>query len=140
MLFRKPGWALPNGHVVRSHMEASLCDELVAAHAGHLHGTPESFSFEVTIGPRRHSLFVPSIVLADMRSAGRHIIVEPIDSLQPGGGVRRLVGFRQGHLADYFVIVVARRVLHRRVPEAAYDLLVPLEDFHPLEEFLRGLR
>jgi hypothetical protein len=139
-LFRKPGWTLPNGHIVRSHMEASLCDTLTAARAPHLHGTPESFSFEVSIGPRRRSLYVPSIILTTLHSAERQIVVEPIDSAKPGGGARRLVGFRQAHLADYFVVLVARRVLHHQLPEAAYDLLVPLEDFQSLQEFLRGLR
>ena len=140
MLYHKPGWALPNGHVVRSHMEASLCGGLVGAEVPHQHGAPETLSFQVTIGPRRHALFVPSILLSDVRSAGRQILIEPIDSVQPGGGARRLAGFRQAHVADYFVVVVARRALHRQLPLAAYDLLLPLEDFRPLEDFLRGLK
>jgi hypothetical protein len=140
MPFHQPGWALPNGHTVRSHMEASLCGDLTAAEALHLHGTPETHSFEVVIAPRRRSLFVPRIVLTEVRSAGRQIIVEPIDSISPGGGVRRLAGFRQAHRADYFVIVVARRALHHQLPETAYDLLVPLEDFRPLDDFVRSLK
>lgn len=140
MLFHKPGWALANGHVVRSHMEASLCGQLVAVEVPHLHGTPESISFQVAIGPHRHSLYVPSIVLTDVRTAGRQVVIEPIDSARPGGGVRRLAGFRQAHLADYFVVVVARRALQHRLPEAAYDLLVPLDDFRPLEDFVNSLK
>lgn len=139
-MFHQPGWALPNGHIVRSHMEASVCGHLTAAEVPHVHGTPESFSFEVVIGPRRHSLYVPSIVLTEARTAGRQIIIEPVDSANPGGGVRRLTGFRQTHLTDYFVVVVARRVLHHQLPETAYDLLVPLEDFRPLEEFVDSLQ
>ena len=138
-MFHQPGWALPNGHIVRSHVEASLCGDLTAADVPHLHGTPETHSFEVAIGPRRHSLFVPSIILAEARHAGRQVIIEPIDSANPGGGVRRLTGFRQAHTADYFVVVVARRALHHQVPDTAYDLIVPLEDFRPLEDFIRGL-
>src|SRR5260221_7385478 len=110
-------------------MEASLCTDLVAAEVPHEHGTPETYSFEVPIGPRRRSLYVPSIVLTDVATGGRQIIVEPIDSAQPGGGVRRLTGFRQAHQAGYFVIIVARRALHHQLPAGAYDLLIPLEDF-----------
>ncbi len=139
-MFHQPGWALPNGHIVRSHMEASLCGDLTAAEVPHLHGTPETHSFEVAIGPRRRSLYVPRIILAEARTAGRQIIIEPVDSASPGGGVRRLAGFRQAHLADYFVVVVARRALHHQLPDAAYDLLVPLEDFRPLEEFVNNLK
>jgi hypothetical protein len=138
-VFHQPGWSLPNGHVVRSHMEAKLCGDLTAAEVPHLHGTPETISFEVAIGPRRRSLYVPSIVLTEARMAGRQVIVEPIDSANPGGGARRLAGFRKAHLAGYFVVVVARRALHHQLPEAAYDLLLPLEDFRPLEDFVRGL-
>ncbi len=140
MLYHKPGWSLPNGHVVRSHMEASLCADLVAAEVMHQHGAPETLSFQVTIGPGRHSLYVPSILLTEARSAGRQIIIEAIDSTQPGGGARRLAGFRQAHLVDYFVVVVARRALHRQLPESAYDQLFPLDDFRPLENFLLSLK
>ena len=139
MLFQQPGWTLPNGHRVRSHMEASLCGDLTAAEVAHRHGTPETQSFEVTVAPRRHALYIPRILLTEVRAAGRQIIVEPIDSVSPGGGARRLVGFRQAHLVDYFVIVVARRVLHHQLPAAAYDLLIPLEDFRPLDDFLHRL-
>ena len=138
-LFRKPGWTEPNGHIVRSRMEASLCAHLSAAGYDHLHGTPEVLSFNVTIAPRRHALYVPSIVLSDLKSEGRLIVVEPIDSVRPGGGVRRLHGFRQAHMHDYFVALVARRTLHSHIPESAYDMLVPLDNFTPLDEFLRFL-
>jgi len=140
VLYHKPGRMLPNGHIVRSQMEASLCSDLMIADVPHQHGTPETHSFEVAIGPRRRSLYVPSIILTDVRSAGREIIIEPIDSAQPGGGVRRLTGFRQAHQTGYFVIVIARRALHHQLPESAYDLLIPLEDFRPLEDFLQSLR
>jgi hypothetical protein len=138
-LFRKPGWLQPNGHLVRSHMEASLCDHLSSMSEPHLHGTPETHSFEVTIAPRRHALYVPSIILTDSRKGSRTVFIEPIDSPHPGGGLRRLVGFRQAHFTDYFLVVVARRVLHHQLEEDAYDLIVPLEDFQPLDDFLRAL-
>jgi hypothetical protein len=138
-LYRKPGWIQPNGHIVRSHMEASLCEHLSSMAEPHLHGTPETHSFEVTIAPRRHALYVPSIVLTESQKDRRTVVIEPVDSPQPGGGLRRLVGFRKGHLTDYFVIVVARRVLHPRLEDGAYDLFIPLEDFQPLDDFLRAL-
>lgn len=137
--YRQPGWTRPNGHVVRSHMEASLCDHLTGLTAPHLHGTPETHSFEVTIAPRRHALYVPSIVLTEARKDQRVVLIEPIDSPRPGGGLRRLVGFRRAYRTDYFLIVVARRVLHHQLEEDAFDLFVPLEDFLPLDVFLRGL-
>ena len=131
--FRQPGWKQPNGHVVRSHMEAALCDYLSAAVEPHVHG---SLKFDVPIGPSRQALFVPSIVLTHSKRAQRTILIEPIDSARPGGGVRRLRGFRQEHGGTHFLIVIARRALHHQIPPDAYDLLLPLEDFKPLDDFL----
>lgn len=137
--FHQPGWALPNGHVVRSHMEAAVCDYLSAALEPHVHGDFETLNFTVPIGPRRQALFIPSIALTHTRQAHRTILIEPIDSVRPGGGLRRLQGFQRRHSQAYFLIVVARRVLHHAIPEDAYHLLLPLEDFiSPLDEFLRA--
>lgn len=138
-MYRQPGWPLSNGHVVRSHMEASLCQYLTGAKEEHVHATPEALSFSVVIAPKRHALYVPSIVLTQTRSDKRTIIIEPVDSARPGGGVRRLQGFRKAHHADYFLIVVARRALRPHIPDDAYDLFVPLEDFLPLDNFLTAL-
>jgi hypothetical protein len=118
-------------------MEASLCDYLSAAVEPHVHGMPETHSFEVVLGPRRRALYVPSIILTHTAKDGETILIEPIDSDRPGGGIRRLQAFRMAHHSNYFLIVVARRVLHRKLPADAYDLLVPLEDFEPLDDFLR---
>lgn len=138
-MYRQPGWSLPNGHIVRSQMEASLCRHLAGAPVAHRHGQPETDSFNVTIAPQRHALFVPSVLLAAPPSAPRLIVVEPIDTVRPGGRLRRLVGFRQAQRAELHLIVVARRALHRHIPPAAYDLLVPLEDFTPLDDYLATL-
>jgi hypothetical protein len=131
--FHQPGWRQPNGHVVRSHMEAALCDYLTTAREPHTHA---SLNFDVPIGPNRTALFVPSLVLTRARAGRQVILIEPIDSVHPGGGVRRLRGFRDQHSATHFLIVVARRALHHHIPRGAYDLLVPLEDFQPLADFL----
>lgn len=133
--FRRPGWKQPNGHIVRSHMEAALCDYLSAAVEPHVHAP---LNFDVPIGPRQKALFAPSIVLTHSKKDGRTVVIEPIDSIHPGGGVRRLRGFREQYGARHFLVVVARRALHHQIPSAAYDLLVPLDDFQPLQAFLTG--
>lgn len=136
MPYRRPGWLLPNGHIVRSNMEAALCEYLTNALEPHAHRT---ISFDVPIGNDRFSLYVPSIVLTHSRKDGREIVIEPVDSARPGGGVRRLQGFRRRHKDQYFVIVVGRRALRVHLPDSAYDQFFPLDDFQPLDEFLRQL-
>jgi hypothetical protein len=135
-----PGWALPNGHIVRSNMEAAICNYLSAALEPHVHGAYEDMSFEVPIGPNRHVLFVPSIMLTHTKKDGRTILIEPIDSIRPGGGMRRLRGFRKRFKDSFYLILITRRVLHHDIPEDAYDFWLALEDFEtPLDEFLRAL-
>jgi hypothetical protein len=136
MPYQRPGWPLPNGHIVRSNMEAALCDYLSKAKEPHAHRT---LSFDVPIGNNRFSLYVPSIVLTESKKDGRIVVIEPVDSARPGGGVRRLHGFRQQHSDQYFVVVVGRRALRSHLPENAYHAFFPLEDFQPLDEFLRQI-
>ena len=127
MTFHQPGWVLPNGHRVRSRLEARLCEVLQAEGRAHAHGEATGLSFVVAIGPRRHALYVPSIRLDAPLADGRIVLVEPVGSTRPGGGVRRLVGMRQAHHTDYCLVVVARRSLAVQLPEEAYDVLIPAE-------------
>jgi len=117
-------------------MEAALCDYLTAALEPHVHNT---LAFDVPIGDNRYALYVPSIVLTHSKKDERAILIEVIDSARPGGGIRRLCGFRTQQSAHYYLIVVARRSLHPSLPEEAYDQLFPLDDFKPLDEFLTAL-
>ena len=134
MPYRRPGWPLANGNIVRSNMEAALCDYLSKAREPHVHRTS---SFDVPIGNSRFSLYIPSIMLTEAKKEGRTIVIEPVDSARPGGGVLHLQGVRKQYGDQYFVIVVGRRALRPHLPESAYNLFFPLEDFQPLDEFLR---
>lgn len=129
----RPGWPLPNGHTVRSKMEAAVCEYLSTAREPHDH---DSFVFELTLPGKRLALYRPPIVLTHTEIDGRVILLDPISTPRPGGGLRRLIAFREWNAEHYFVIVVARRPLHPSIPHEAYDLLVPIEDFAPLDQFL----
>jgi hypothetical protein len=138
MPHRRPGWALANGHIVRSQLEASLCDFLSEAQVAHTHWP---LNFNVPIAPKQWLLYIPSLMLDEShKKDNRLILIEPVNSVQPGGGVRRLQGFRSKYAHEYFVAVIARRALHRRISKDAYDAIFPEEDFEPLGEFLRKLR
>src|ERR1041384_8817115 len=95
--YRRPGWAEPNGHIVRSHTEAALCKYLTAAMEPHIHS---NLHFDVPIGPNQYLLYIPSIVLTHSKKENRKILIQPIDSVRHGGGVRRLQGFRQKYSPD----------------------------------------
>ena len=133
MPHRNPGWELPNSHIVRSNAEEALCQYLGGI--AHEHW---ALNFDVQIAPKHWLLFVPSIALTEIKKDDRAVLIEVVNSIQPGGGVRRLQGFRRSHSRDYFVVVAARRALHRRIAADAYDAIFPLEDFEPLGQFLRG--
>lgn len=133
---RRPGWALPNGHLVRSNAEAALCEYLLEMDFVHSHW---SLNFDLPLGTEQLRLYIPSLTLDTLKDDGRIVIIEPIDSVAPGSGLRRLQALRQVHAAEYCVLIVARRPLHGRIPRNAYDHLFPLEDFVPLLAHLRGL-
>jgi hypothetical protein len=133
---RRPGWTLPNGHQVRSNMEAALCDFLTANNLAHEHW---SGGFELEVGTGALRLYIPSLTLTGLKKDGAAVVIEPIDSVHPGSGVRRLQSLRRERGRDYFVIIVARQPLHPQVPQDAYDAIFPLEDFEPLLLFLHSL-
>lgn len=133
---RRPGWTLPNGHLVRSNMEAALCDCLMANDIAHTHWTGD---FELELGTGALRLYIPSVTLTDLKKDGAAILIEPVDSIHPGSGVRRLQSLRREHAGEYFVIIITRRSLHARFPADACDALFPVEDFTPLLLFLRTL-
>jgi len=133
MPHRRPGWALPNGHIVRSQTEAALCEYLDARAVAHQHW---ALNFELPTRPAQWQLFTPSILLTETTLDDRAVVIEPVVSLQVGGGLRRLQSFRKRHGREYFVIVVTRRALHRRIPEDARDAIIHIEDFEGLGELL----
>jgi hypothetical protein len=133
--FRLPGWELANGHVVRSQIEASLCEYLAARAVPHAHA---SLLFDLELGHERHATFIPDILLLEDELDGRKVIIEAMASIRPGGGVRRLAAFLRQHGQQHFLIVVAKRVLCPHIPEDAYDALVPLEEFAQLDRVLAG--
>jgi hypothetical protein len=133
MPHQRAGWALPNGHIVHSQSESALCEFLEKLTVAHDHW---ALNFEVPISRSEWPLFTPSISLTELKRQGQTILIEPINSLQIGGGVRRLQSFRKRYGADYYVIVVTRRALHRRIPDGAYDSIFDIEDFAGLADFL----
>jgi hypothetical protein len=135
MPHRRPGWALPNGHVVRSQSEAALCNLLDAADIGHDHW---ALGFDVPATATEWHLFVPSIRLTDLTLDGRTVLIEPVNSLQIGGGLRRLSAFRRRFGAGYCVLVITRRAFHRRLPSESYDALFDIEALEELTGFLRA--
>lgn len=133
---RLPGWTLANGHMVRSHAEAALCAALEKTGLAHAHW---ALTFEVPAGTDHLRLYTPSILLTELKKDGRDILIEAMDSIHPGSGLRRMEALRTLQGDRYFLIIVARRPLHHRFPHDSYDALFPLEDFAPLLSFLRGL-
>lgn len=125
---------MPNGHIVRSQSEAALCEYLDELNVAHSHW---STSFEVPVSPKEWRLYVPSVLLTDLKCDDRIVVVEPVNSVQIGGGVRQLQSFRKRYAREYYVIVVTRRVLHRRIPDDAYDAIFHVEDFAGLGLHLR---
>ncbi len=136
MPHHRPGWTLPNGHIVRSNAEAALCDLLSEMEIGHAHW---KLAFDLPLGDDQHMLFIPALHLTDLKEAQRTVLIQPLDSVARGSGVRRLQVLRRRHGQEYCVVLVARRPLHPHIPSDAYDHIFPLEELQPLLTFMRGL-
>jgi hypothetical protein len=136
MPHRRPGWILPNGHIVRSNAEAALCDFFGEMEIGHEHW---KLVFDLPVGDDQHMLFIPALHLTGVRQGERTVLIQPLDSVARGSGVRRMQMLRRRHGREYCVVVVARRPLHAYIPPDAYDHVFPLEEFQPLLTFVRGL-
>jgi hypothetical protein len=72
--------------------------------------------------------FVPTFILVGKRIHGKVIIVEPITSFAPQGGLKRVQIFRRRFHDKYHVVVVTKKRMLGGVPSAAYDQLVVFED------------
>lgn len=137
MPHRRPGRVLPNGHIVRSNAEAALCDFFGKMEIGHEHW---KLVFDLPVGEEgQHMLFIPALHLIGVKEAERTVLIQPLDSVARGSGVRRMQVLRRLYGREYCMVVVARRPLHAHIPSDAYDHVFPLEEFQPLLTFVRGL-
>jgi hypothetical protein len=122
--------------VVRSNAEAALCAFFGEMNISHEHW---KLTFDLPVGDDQHMLFIPALHLTGVKQAERTVLVQPLDSVARGSGVRRMQLLRRRHGAEYRLVIVARRALHSQIPTDAYDHVFPLENFQPLLAFVRGL-
>ena len=71
--------------------------------------------------------YVPYFIIIGKRFHGRVVIIEPITSFAPQGGLKRVQTFRKQFHKKYHVVVVTKRRMMDQIPENAYDQLVEFE-------------
>ncbi len=72
--------------------------------------------------------FVPTYILVGKRIKGKVIIIEPITSYAPQGGLKRVQIFRKRFHEKYHVVVVTKKRMYDDIPSDTYDQLVMFEN------------
>jgi len=71
--------------------------------------------------------YVPHFTIVGRRFGDKAVIVEPVTSFAPQGGLKRVITFRNQFCSKYHVVVVTRSRMLEQIPESAYDQLVEFE-------------
>jgi len=71
--------------------------------------------------------YVPNFIILNRRFQRKVIIVEPITSFAPQGGLKRIQTFRQQFNDKYHIVVISKNRILERIPSSAYDQLVEFE-------------
>ena len=72
--------------------------------------------------------YVPNFVIIGKRFHNKVMIVEPVTSFAPQGGLKRVIAFRRQFSEKYHVVLVTKSRMLDKIPNAAYDQLVVFED------------
>jgi hypothetical protein len=135
IVYHRAGFESKVGHLVRSRMEATVCDWLMNHGIAHRHG---SEVFTVRTGATgTPTAYAPDIILHDKDKLGRNVIIEPFEASAPRVGSTRIIAaFKREMKKDYYIIIIVKKHQMNKVLKEAYDLLV---DFKDLDVLLKKL-
>lgn len=71
--------------------------------------------------------YVPYYILVGKRFHRKVIIIEPITSFAPQGGLKRVQTFRNQFKSKYHIVVVTKNRMIDQIPSSAYDQLIEFE-------------
>ena len=71
--------------------------------------------------------YIPNFVIRNKRFHSKVIIVEPVTSFAPQGGLKRVQTFRKQFTAKYHVVVITKNRMIDRIPASVYDQLIEFE-------------
>jgi hypothetical protein len=72
--------------------------------------------------------YVPNFIIIGKRFHNKVMVVEPVTSFAPQGGLKRVIAFRRQFKNKYHVVLITKKRMLDRIPETAYDQLVVFED------------
>lgn len=71
--------------------------------------------------------YIPNFIIVGKRFRNKVVVVEPITSFAPQGGLKRVQAFRRQFKSKYHIVVVTKKRMLDQIPENAYDQLVVYE-------------
>ena len=104
------------GHVVKSKLEDTVCQDLSRKGVPHDHDIPP---FAVTLESGRRTSYTPDVMVA---FEGNTIFINCITTYRRGDPrVRRIRCFRRDNRKIYHTIIATSQDVARRLPRDAYD-------------------
>ncbi|MCD6161101.1 MAG: hypothetical protein J7K40_01655 [candidate division Zixibacteria bacterium] len=71
--------------------------------------------------------YVPNFIIHGKRFHGKTVIVEPITSFAPQGGLKRVQTFRHQFSSKYHIVIITKNRMLDKIPQNAYDQLIEFE-------------
>ena len=71
--------------------------------------------------------YEPTFIVIGKRFHNKVIIIEPVTSFAPQGGLKKVMAFRRQFSNKYHVVLVTKNRMLDRIPDSAYDQLVVFE-------------
>jgi hypothetical protein len=81
--------------------------------------------------------YIPNFIILGRRFHNKVLVVEPITSFVPQGGLKRIQAFRRQFNRKYHIVVVTKKRMMDQIPENAYDQLVVYEQLDKIKIKLR---
>ncbi len=70
----------------------------------------------------------PTFIIIGKRFNNKVIVVEPVTSFAPQGGLKKVIAFRRQFKNKYHVVLITKTRMLDRIPQSAYDQLVVFEN------------
>lgn len=71
--------------------------------------------------------YIPNFIIVGKRFRNKVVIVEPITSFAPQGGLKRVQAFRRQFNSKYHIVIVTKKRMLDQIPKNAYDQLLVYE-------------
>ncbi len=71
--------------------------------------------------------YIPNFIILGRRFQNKAVVVEPITSFVPQGGLKRVQAFKRQFNSKYHIVIITKKRILDLIPKNAYDQLIVYE-------------